>query len=245
MPLPWWSRKRDNDLPSYESLKQDEGADSEAVREVSISNRKATPQKRLIASIIFNLSLVILVVAMYSAQWPKWKPKRMVPSPIPDFPHEVRTFRLDPLFMSRPSVESDGAWESLSGPNRRAFVHIQEPEKYDYPDSVGGLSMFHQLHCLASLRGFVWKLVHGEVDTEQMLKEWPANISDPTYRVATQGLWHIAHCFDYLRQAIQCNGDTALEFVPETSPMAVINGLDWPHECKSWDAIWEYAERNG
>ncbi|KAK3690282.1 hypothetical protein B0T22DRAFT_378992, partial [Podospora appendiculata] len=107
-----------------------------------------------------------------------------------------------------------------------------------------GLSMFHQLHCLASLRHFMWELMHDRVDRETMLREWPEDVFNPPYHTATQGMWHYAHCFDYLRQAVSCSADLSLEFVSATgfSGRAIVDGLDYPHECKSWDAIWKYAE---
>lgn len=64
-----------------------------------------------------------------------------------------------------------------------------------------------------------------------------------SYDQATNGLWHIAHCFDYLRQGIQCSGDVSLEFVSEDTGRAVVDGLNFQHECKNWDEIWDYAAK--
>jgi len=36
-------------------------------------------------------------------------------------PTEIKTFQLDPLFMERPSAESDAAWEELGG---RKYEHV-------------------------------------------------------------------------------------------------------------------------
>lgn len=91
----------------------------------------------------------------------------------------------------------------------------------------------------------MWGLVYGRVDTEKMLREWPQNVTQPTYDNAIHGLWHYAHCFDYLRQALMCNADLSLEFVSDNTGLAVVDGLDYPHVCKNWDMIWEYAVEFG
>ena len=91
---------------------------------------------------------------------------------------------------------------------------------------------------------FMWDLLSDSVDKEAMLKTWPEDISNPTYKQATQGLWHYAHCFDYLRQGIQCKADVALEFVNKKIGIAVITGLNYPHECTNWDSLVEYSFAN-
>jgi hypothetical protein len=62
---------------------------------------------------------------------------------------------------------------------------------------------------------------------------------------------HILHCFDYLRQAVMCYGDTALE---GTDRYHIMEGKDnlsdgtygfgTTHQCKDWNAIIRYAEAN-
>lgn len=95
-----------------------------------------------------------------------------------------------------------------------------------------------------ALRIFMWDLLYGRIDTEALLEKWPENVTTPTYDQATNGPWHYAHCFDYLRQGIQCSGDVSLEFVSKNTGLAVVDGLEYPHECKSWDAIWDYAREH-
>lgn len=95
-----------------------------------------------------------------------------------------------------------------------------------------------------SLRHFMWELVHQRVDTERLLRDWPEDITSPTLDQATNGLWHYSHCFDYLRQGLQCSADTSLEFVSlehTLTGLQIIDGLDYPHECTNWDALWDYA----
>ena len=91
----------------------------------------------------------------------------------------------------------------------------------------------------------MWDAVYGRVNTEKLLHEWPENVTSPTYHEAIAGPWHLAHCFDYLRQGIQCSADMSLEFVSENTGLAVVDGFNHPHECKNWNEIWKYAKRYG
>lgn len=63
------------------------------------------------------------------------------------------------------------------------------------------------------------------------------------------GLEHLPHCFDYLRQAIMCAGDTALEealVVPglgsEAMPTRNVDGWGTTHLCRDWGVMWEFAK---
>ncbi len=54
---------------------------------------------------------------------------------------------------------------------------------------------------------------------------------------------HIYHCFDYIRQAIMCSGDTTLE-KGRTIDGKLTRGVDgWgvAHECRDFDTIYTYA----
>ncbi|KAI0886927.1 uncharacterized protein GGS22DRAFT_158984 [Annulohypoxylon maeteangense] len=246
MPFPWWKPVK-TEPPSYSSLKREEDDGSEdnlnsenGFLENPSQDRRA--RKRFILSLTINGALGVILVLLLLLGPPKGlAKKRLLPTPVPDFPNEVRTFKLDPLYLSLPSKESNEAWESLPGPNGMGFIRLEPDNGFDFPDTKAGLSVFHQLHCLGALRGFMWDLVYGRVDTERMLRGWPENATTPTYHQAIHGMWHYAHCFDYLRQGIQCSGDTSLEFVSENTGLAVVDGLDYPHECKNWDALWGYA----
>ncbi|KAB8071290.1 hypothetical protein BDV29DRAFT_159646 [Aspergillus leporis] len=136
---------------------------------------------------------------------------------------------------------ANGLTDLTSTANGHGFILLSIEDAADYPDTKAGLSVFHQLHCLGAVRKFIWDLVEGREDPQQLLQEWPENVTSPSYHAAIHGLWHVSHCLDYLRQALQCAGDTSLELVTEISGAAIVDGFDWPHQCRSWDAIWNYA----
>lgn len=83
-----------------------------------------------------------------------------------------------------------------------------------------GISMFHQIHCLVTIRTAI--------------------------RTRTFNDQHLDHCLDYLRQAIMCTGDTTLEKViidDDGKFKAEIDGWGTVHECRSWHMLFEFAER--
>jgi hypothetical protein len=58
---------------------------------------------------------------------------------------------------------------------------------------------------------------------------------------------HINHCFDYLRQAIMCAGDTTLEkaIVGEDGQIKRdVEGWDVEHQCRDYNAIYAFATEN-
>lgn len=58
--------------------------------------------------------------------------------------------------------------------------------------------------------------------------------------------WHVMHCFDYLRQAIMCSGDVALEGMQTTFPDGKSGGSDgWDakHVCRDYDQVYRFLTR--
>lgn len=62
--------------------------------------------------------------------------------------------------------------------------------------------------------------------------------------------WHINHCFEYLRQAVMCSGDVALEGAATSFPPGEggedrggSDGWDAKHVCKDYGQIYEYLEK--
>lgn len=54
---------------------------------------------------------------------------------------------------------------------------------------------------------------------------------------------HIGHCFDYLRQAIQCAGDMTLETAIPNDDGAV-DGWGIEHQCRDWEEAYRWTEEN-
>jgi hypothetical protein len=80
------------------------------------------------------------------------------------------------------------------------------------------VSVFHQFHCLKTLRAGYALLATGKPLLD---------------------IHHIDHCFDYLRQAIQCSSDMSLEKakVDLDGRRRITEGWGTAHRCKDWTEV--------
>ncbi|KFY35975.1 hypothetical protein V494_05428 [Pseudogymnoascus sp. VKM F-4513 (FW-928)] len=123
------------------------------------------------------------------------------------------------------------------------MVSIEQPEQYNLPPSytdhyknstkaeVYSMSMYHQLHCLAAIR----------LHFGSMTGKFNADANKPiTSRRVFRHESHLDHCFDYLRQAIMCAGDLALEASVVPNEFG-FNGWGTSHQCADWRVMWDTA----
>ncbi|KAI1869663.1 uncharacterized protein JN550_005644 [Neoarthrinium moseri] len=129
-------------------------------------------------------------------------------------------------------------WNKLM-PLGMGFQWVKEPEKYhDLPKpiewgfddegkemTVFTTSMTHQLHCL-------WAIV-----------QTYSGLSSG-HEIPEDHHWHMIHCFSYMRQAILCAADTALEGHATTFPKdnSGSDGWDAKHVCKDQSQVRSYLE---
>lgn len=115
------------------------------------------------------------------------------------------------------------------------FVRINRPEVPNIPpgkpaptgDNVYDTSLFHQLHCLASIRGHLLLLKSsiGRNNSDEIQRY----LLDPQVD-------HVYHCFDYIRQSLMCAGDMTLEWPREETDgtREAFDGWGVTHQCKDW-----------
>lgn len=121
---------------------------------------------------------------------------------------------------------ADAEFQSIYPGKSLGFVHLG-PERRFF-----GLSMYHQIHCLDSLRLAVLGVrPHGE------------------HRLGQSGnahweMDHVHHCLNYLRQTILCAADLTLEPEVEEGSDDAGEGLGVTHVCKDWSMAYQYVERN-
>lgn len=123
-------------------------------------------------------------------------------------------------------------WNDLM-PKGMGFVWVNETEKYhdlphpiEWPDkTVFTTSATHQLHCLFAIVQTYSGLTSG-------------------HEIPDDHHWHMIHCFDYMRQAIMCSADMALEGLETTFPdhNGGSDGWDSKHVCRDWDQVKSYLE---
>ena len=147
----------------------------------------------------------------------------------PYFPrNKIVRFEYNPLFSIGPSEASNKAWDSQT-PAGRGF--IQAP--LESGTAVYGLTVFHQLHCIDMIRhGFY----HGVTDDRIAVRAEEHSQEEEHHMIDPRA--HARHCFDYLRQTVQCTADTNLE--PVDFSLGGVKG--WTeHVCRDFEAVQRYA----
>ncbi|KAK9424904.1 putative Tat pathway signal sequence [Seiridium unicorne] len=251
MSFKWpWPEKAD---AKYSKLGEDEASDVEDKPRLNRFRQFLLTHSIEIIIALFLMNVATLIVLLFTgglSTRPSSVPQKVLDSPLPTFPTEIRQFQEDRLYMSRPSAESDAAWEALSGPDRphRGFVRLDTGSAPDYggntEEKMYGISVFHQLHCLGGVRKMLWDIIYGRADVEHLLAAYPENATEFNFEATTHGLWHVNHCLDYVRQALQCNADLSLEWPVEVNGETLVVGWDNVHECKNWDSIYAFAEQH-
>lgn len=115
---------------------------------------------------------------------------------------------------------------------------------FEYKKPVYTTSVTHQLHCL-------YMIMHGFNDLALNQGSFAMDMAgqDDDEGLTREGedpVTHLNHCFDYLRQAIMCHGDTALEGRQTTFGPDVGGSDGWNvrHVCKPWDKIHDWLEEH-
>ncbi|OQD64269.1 hypothetical protein PENPOL_c008G04893 [Penicillium polonicum] len=167
-------------------------------------------------------------------------------------PPEMRKFGPAEIFTERSSPRSDAAWEALAGPtlNDQGFIYVPNWEDLKLPpggvvhgEMMYGISMFHQLHCLGAIRHVFWQLMDGKLDPVAF-EALDGDTTDPNFIPRGHGLWHIEHCFNYIRHALQCYGDTTMEVPTDFNGQLIFIGWNTTHQCRNFDAIWDYTVKH-
>ncbi|KAI1811879.1 hypothetical protein GGS20DRAFT_592426 [Poronia punctata] len=155
----------------------------------------------------------------------------------PKFSSKITTFVPDESYAPNDTAEffTDEVldrWNKLM-PLGMGFVWVNGTEKYhDLPTpimwpekTVFTTSATHQLHCLFAIVQTYSGLTSG-------------------HEIPDDHHWHMIHCFDYMRQAIMCSADMALEGLETTSPdhNGGSDGWDSKHVCKDWSQVKSYLE---
>jgi len=80
------------------------------------------------------------------------------------------------------------------------------------------------------LKTAFWKLVQNNSSLPGVSMEIvPGRIQTPE----EEEIWHLAHCFGYLREIINCNMDMTLEYPTlKGANTGTVNGYEIPHQCK-------------
>ncbi|OGM44990.1 hypothetical protein ABOM_005775 [Aspergillus bombycis] len=125
---------------------------------------------------------------------------------------------------------SDVAWAKFTTNGFVAIPHHEAadfglPLAEDFPDDpskgVYVLEAFHEMHCVIYLRETIQALLSGK------------SVDDKAA--------HINHCYDALRQAIQCRADDTPIYIPYRSRLT---GDGQHRPCRDWNALENWAQRH-
>ncbi|KAF8884259.1 hypothetical protein CPB84DRAFT_1713073 [Gymnopilus junonius] len=136
-----------------------------------------------------------------------------IPRELPgDYPDVTLVFGKDDS--TRYPLNDSDVWSTL-WPGELGLVRLG-PE-----GRLMGISMYHQLHCLNSVR-------HAYMVGRSNL-DGPSNTP----------LGHNTHCLHFIRQSILCHADLTLIPVDEDR-----NTEDEAHRCRDWSKVRAFAEKN-
>ncbi|THH29827.1 hypothetical protein EUX98_g4378 [Antrodiella citrinella] len=133
-------------------------------------------------------------------------------------------------------ANSDEEWESLyPGGMHHGFVHLGPRRRFF------GLSMFHQLHCVDTLR----KAIRGRGGMRHHNAHNHDNTTTNSNHLEEDWAEHSTHCLNYLRQTILCSADMTLEpEIPVEGTRDVGEGTGVEHVCRDWTRVYDFVDRN-
>ncbi|KAF5848621.1 hypothetical protein GGP41_009746 [Bipolaris sorokiniana] len=199
--------------------------------------------------------LLVIVGLLAEKRWQKYEKGHLyelagdITGFAPTFGQQIVSFKPNTVFAPEEptdfwSKETQHAWLSIV-PEGLGYVEVKNASEYsnlphpihDYPNqTVFTTSVTHQLHCLYTILE--------AYNTMKLTVASPASV-DPIKKP-----WHINHCFEYIRQAIMCAGDVALEGAATSFPggehgqdLGGSDGWDAKHVCKDYGQVYEYLER--
>ncbi|KAI0413809.1 hypothetical protein F5X98DRAFT_390409 [Xylaria grammica] len=238
---------------------------------IKIERRGSSKPARLfrLYFVLLHLVLFSLALCLVMIQWahPYWKANHELVegstwSPIREFvQYEVRDrdthgHQKVQKYAGRPTEEKDKAWDHLIkreplatiwpqiGINAVSAAYfnatLQDLERAgesldNVTELTGGgylasIGVFHELHCVRQLRFYIYK------------ERYYPNLSDSDTRYLQI---HLDHCIETLREAVMCNGNTALisfywDNPNSSQPAAQSNARS---KCALWDSIerWGYS----
>ncbi|OAA60884.1 hypothetical protein ISF_05923 [Cordyceps fumosorosea ARSEF 2679] len=128
------------------------------------------------------------------------------------------------------SKEVDDAWENLY--NTAPLINASTRFSNDSNQYMVQLDVFHQLHCLNMLRQVLYPLTYH------------LDVTSGT-QTAKSTIHHMEHCYEQLRQAIQCSSDlSTITWAWSRDKGRYVGNVHTMHTCRNFDKIHEWAEEN-
>ncbi|PVH75673.1 hypothetical protein DL98DRAFT_643691 [Cadophora sp. DSE1049] len=189
----------------------DEDVDDDRRHKCSFISRYLPSERKIMIAIITALLSLLFIISTSKQS--------------PDSPYERRTINgyytrnqdymtLDPA--------ADFLWEPMI---TEVFGIIRIS---DAPSDVAAISMFHQMHCIASFRKALQNARSGiDIGIDQT--------DDP----------HWPHCLHYMLQTVLCFADDTLERPGNGSSVGAINGYNDQRKCRSSEELYNRLNSEG
>ena len=143
--------------------------------------------------------------------------------------------------------ETNALWESLI-PGANGWVQFHDPRRLNLAPGLPAndpaqpsaeyysITWGHQYHCLKQIRKAFWEMVYKGSESPLVGADmYGQKHGDRTPEGKETPVGHLMHCFDYLRQTLECQSDLTLENrnpdLDATDPD--VNGYNVRHQCKS------------
>ena len=107
------------------------------------------------------------------------------------------------------------------------------------------VAVFHQLHCLHMLAEEFGNLLAGRhVGDTTSKRAGHSGHEGSMGEEMDEGLmmWHIRHCFEYIKTSLTCCADTALEGQKSDTEQPATDGFGAYHVCRNFDGVFNWAE---
>ncbi|KAL1601760.1 hypothetical protein SLS60_006675 [Paraconiothyrium brasiliense] len=147
--------------------------------------------------------------------------------------HTPQVWHENHTFIGSPTTETQHAWEALI-PKGKGFV--EHPQIASPPKAIAA---YHQIHCLHGIRiayytrvNELYKLQGKHSLVNQYIDNMGANVH----------LYHLDHCFEYLRQALICAADSNLEdLVVDDKGRAEAPGWGTERVCRDFEGLGRWS----
>lgn len=236
---PAYSHLKEQETSNHTSPSAYQDDDIETGTEQLHTHQRPRPLAPRRATIVLTIVVAIQSVMLFAQQ-----PTRLAHnSPVPEFALNITSFEEQPDWEFSP--QASDLWAGVIPTS--GLIAIKYPERYSLKhgletsaeaSEVYGLQVTHEFHCLKMIRESFFGLVTR--DEDYMTDLYAPNSS---VRLPQGNLFHVFHCFDYLRQTILCRADTTLEWRSEINPLH-IDGYGPPHTCRKWDEVYEWMVEN-
>ncbi|QKX61002.1 uncharacterized protein TRUGW13939_08148 [Talaromyces rugulosus] len=159
-------------------------------------------------------------------------------------------------YQGRPTSENNALWKDLY---RHMNSHISADEDKLLPNKTAPepeyegsgyliiLNVFHDLHCLDSIRRLVWYLLEEQWNSTYNPYTLFDNPMDALFKRGEKGMSidHVGNWIDVLRQSTQCNTDITPNVYQYSSKVNKIMARGTVlHECRNFDRVNDWAKQH-